>query len=251
MIRAAITLKLCQYEETGAIVAAMTTSIPEAPNSGRNWDYRFCWLRDAFFVVRALNSLSEVGTMENYLALALQRAARRGRRPRAAAVRHRPGAPAARVDRAARWPGYRGMGPVRVGNQAYEHFQHDVYGNIVLGAAQAFHDHRLFRRGDASDFAALEAMGEQAWQLHDQPDAGMWELRTRARVHTSSALMCWAACDRLAKIARAPGAGRPGGVSGRARRDHPRPDRRAGVEREAPGVRRELRRHASSMPACC
>ena len=67
VIRAAITLKLCQFEETGAIVAAMTTSIPEAPDSGRNWDYRYCWLRDAFFVVRALNALSEVGTMEDYL----------------------------------------------------------------------------------------------------------------------------------------------------------------------------------------
>ncbi|HLO96714.1 MAG TPA: trehalase-like domain-containing protein, partial [Burkholderiaceae bacterium] len=67
VIRAAITLKLCQFEETGAIVAAMTTSIPEAPHSGRNWDYRYCWIRDAFFVVRALNGLSEVGTMESYL----------------------------------------------------------------------------------------------------------------------------------------------------------------------------------------
>jgi GH15 family glucan-1,4-alpha-glucosidase len=101
--------------------------------------------------------------------------------------------------------GYRGMGPVRVGNQAHEHFQHDVYGSIVLGAAQAFHDHRLLRRGDAADFAALEVMGEQAWRFHDQPDAGIWELRTRARVHTSSTLMCWAACDRLARIAVALG----------------------------------------------
>ena len=67
VIRAAITLKLCTFEDTGAIVAAMTTSIPEAPGSGRNWDYRYCWLRDAFFVVRALNSLSEVDTMEHYL----------------------------------------------------------------------------------------------------------------------------------------------------------------------------------------
>jgi GH15 family glucan-1,4-alpha-glucosidase len=67
VIRAAITLKLCTFEETGAIVAAMTTSIPEAPGSQRNWDYRYCWLRDAFFVVRALNSLSEVDTMEHYL----------------------------------------------------------------------------------------------------------------------------------------------------------------------------------------
>jgi GH15 family glucan-1,4-alpha-glucosidase len=103
--------------------------------------------------------------------------------------------------------GYRGMGPVRVGNQAHEHAQHDVYGHIVLGAAQAFHDHRLFRRGNAQDFAALEAVGERAWALHDQPDAGIWELRTRARVHTSSVLMCWAACDRLAHGAGAgPGA---------------------------------------------
>jgi GH15 family glucan-1,4-alpha-glucosidase len=99
--------------------------------------------------------------------------------------------------------GYRGMGPVRVGNRAHEHFQHDVYGSIVLGASQAFHDHRLLRRGDAADFAALEVMGEQAWRLHDQPDAGIWELRSRARVHTSSSLMCWAACDRLARIALA------------------------------------------------
>jgi GH15 family glucan-1,4-alpha-glucosidase len=93
------------------------------------------------------------------------------------------------------------MGPVRVGNQAFEHFQHDVYGNIVLGSSQAFHDHRLFRRADASDFAQLEQVGERAFSLYDQPDAGMWELRTRARIHTSSSLMCWAACDRLAKVA--------------------------------------------------
>jgi GH15 family glucan-1,4-alpha-glucosidase len=88
-----------------------------------------------------------------------------------------------------------------VGNQAAEHFQHDVYGNIVLGAAQAFHDHRLLRRGTREEFALLEVVGERAFAIHDQPDAGMWELRTRARVHTSSVLMNWAACDRLAKIA--------------------------------------------------
>ncbi len=91
VIRAAITLKLCQFEETGAIVAAMTTSIPEAPDSGRNWDYRYCWLRDAFFVVRALNALSEVGTMEDYLRW-LHDVVRDSRWPRAAAVRHRAGA---------------------------------------------------------------------------------------------------------------------------------------------------------------
>ncbi|MEY4561214.1 MAG: hypothetical protein RLZZ618_491 [Pseudomonadota bacterium] len=200
VIRAAITLKLCQYGDTGAIVAAMTTSVPEAPHSQRNWDYRYCWLRDAFFVVRALNSLSEVGTMEDYLRWVhdVVHGAEGGHVQPLYGLGREQGLIERELPHLS---GYRGMGPVRVGNQAYEHFQHDVYGNIVLGAAQSFHDHRLFRRADANDFAALEPMGERAWQLHDQPDAGMWELRTRSRVHTSSSLMCWAACDRLAKIA--------------------------------------------------
>jgi GH15 family glucan-1,4-alpha-glucosidase len=204
VIRAAITLKLCQYEETGAIVAAMTTSIPEAPNSGRNWDYRYCWLRDAFFVVRALNSLSEVGTMEDYLRWLqdVVRASAGGHIQPLYGIGLEPEVPEQIVPDL---PGYRGMGPVRIGNQAYEHQQHDVYGNVVLGAAQAFHDRRLLRRASVQDFRALERVGDRAWEMHDQPDAGMWELRTRARVHTSSSLMCWAACDRLAKAASALG----------------------------------------------
>ncbi len=201
VIRAAITLKLSQYEDTGAIVAAMTTSIPEAPDSGRNWDYRYCWLRDAFFVVRALNSLSEVATMEEYLRwLGNVVVAERGSHIQPlygiGLERELPETTLTHL------PGYRGMGPVRIGNQAQEHFQHDVYGNIVLGAAQAFHDQRLLHRPGQAEFTRLEKVGEQAVRCFGQPDAGMWELRSRARVHTSSALMCWAACDRLAKIAQ-------------------------------------------------
>lgn len=200
VIRAAITLKLSLFEDTGAIVAAMTTSIPEAPHSGRNWDYRYCWLRDAFFVVRALNSLSEVGTMEDYLRWLsnVVAQARGGHIQPLFGVGLERELPESVLDHL---PGYRGMGPVRVGNQAAEHFQHDVYGNVVLGAAQAFHDARLLHRAGPAEFEHLEAVGEQAVRVFDQPDAGMWELRTRARIHTSSALMCWAACDRLAKIA--------------------------------------------------
>jgi len=212
VVRAAITLKLCTFEDTGAIVAAMTTSIPEAADTGRNWDYRFCWLRDAFFVVRALNSLAEVETMEGYLRY-LNNVI--GLHPQRRADNETPGGPAGHLQPVygigleARLTerlipglrGYRGMGPVRAGNQAYEHVQHDVYGNVVLAASQAFFDRRLFSQPDASDFERLEAVGERAFAMHDQPDAGMWELRTRAHVHTSSSLMCWAACDRLAKIA--------------------------------------------------
>lgn len=206
VIRAAITLKLSLFEDTGAIVAAMTTSIPEAPHSGRNWDYRYCWLRDAFFVVRALNSLSEVGTLEDYLRWLsnVVAQARGGHIQPLFGVGLERELPESLMDHL---PGYRGMGPVRVGNQAAEHFQHDVYGNVVLGAAQAFHDARLLHRAGLAEFEHLEAVGEQAVRVFDQPDAGMWELRTRARIHTSSALMCWAACDRLAKIALTLGLG--------------------------------------------
>ncbi|MGZ5180531.1 MAG: glycoside hydrolase family 15 protein [Ramlibacter sp.] len=204
VIRAAITLKMSLFEDTGAIVAAMTTSIPEAANSGRNWDYRYCWLRDAFFVVRALNSISEVATMEEYLRWLnnVVVRSRGGHIQPLYGVGQEEQLPEAILEHL---PGYRGMGPVRVGNQAAEHFQHDVYGNIILGAAQAFHDHRLLKRAGRTEFASLEAVGEQAFRVYTEPDAGMWELRTRARIHTSSALMSWAACDRLAKVAVALG----------------------------------------------
>ncbi len=200
VIRAAITLKLCAYEETGAIVAALTTSVPEAPGTQRNWDYRYCWIRDAYYVVRALNRLGAADLLENYLGYLrnLVDASRGGHVQPVYGVGLEP----ALIERFVDLPGYRGMGPVRVGNQAHEHLQHDVYGQIVLPLAQSFFDERLFRPGTVADFEALEPVGERAFAMHDQPDAGLWEFRTRARVHTYSSVMCWAACDRLANAAQ-------------------------------------------------
>ncbi len=200
VVRAAVTLKLCTYESTGAIVAAVTTSIPEAPDSGRTWDYRYCWLRDSFFVVRALNSVGAVKTMEHYVQWLRNVIAEAdgGHMQPVYGVDLETTLSERIIDSL---PGYRGMGPVRVGNQAYEHFQHDVYGNVILGAVQTFFDNRLEMPAGHEEFRRLESVGERAYVLHNQPDAGMWELRSRTGIHTSSSLMCWAACDRLGKIA--------------------------------------------------
>lgn len=202
VIRAAISLRLCCFEETGAIVAALTTSIPEAQGSGRNWDYRYCWLRDAYYVVQALNRLGAVDILENYLAYLrnLTDASPDGNLQPVFGIGLEKALDETQAQALA---GYRGMGPVRVGNAAYFQQQNDVFGQVVLSSAQAFFDTRLLRPAGLSDFEALERVGEQAFQQHDAPDAGLWELRTMAQVHTYSSIMCWAACDRLGNIAQA------------------------------------------------
>ena len=201
VIRAAITLKLSNFEETGAIIAAPTTSIPEAPASGRNWDYRYCWLRDSYFVVHALNALGVTRTMEGYLNYIMNIVATSEDgylQPVFGIVQDK------RLDERVvdTLIGYRAMGPVRVGNDAYKQVQNDGYGSVVLACAQMFFDQRLKRKGDTALFQRLEKLGAQAARRWKRPDAGIWELRNRNSVHTYSSVMCWAACDRLAKIAR-------------------------------------------------
>jgi GH15 family glucan-1,4-alpha-glucosidase len=199
VIRAAITLQLCSFDETGAIVAALTTSIPEAPGTERNWDYRYCWIRDAFFTVHGLNRLGATLTMERFLeyvtnVVAMERAP--ALKPVYAIV---PEAPLdERVADALR--GFRDHAPVRIGNAAAEQVQHDVYGSVLLATSQMFFDERLPTKGDEALYAMLEPLGMNALSHALTPDAGIWEYRGRAGIHTYSAAMCWAACDRLARI---------------------------------------------------
>lgn len=203
VIRAAITLKLCSFEETGAIVAALTTSIPEAPGTQRNWDYRYCWLRDAYFVVHALNRLGTTRTMEDYLGFITNIVDTFSE----SGAEHLP--PLYPITRggtltefeASNLSGYRGHQPVRFGNGAATQIQNDGYGAVVLAATHSFFDRRLIQPGKEALFGQLERMGELAIAYFDKPDAGPWELREKEAVHSFSSVMCWAACDRLARIA--------------------------------------------------
>ena len=199
IIRAAITLKLSNFDETGGVIAAHTTSIPEAPGSGRTWDYRYCWLRDAYFVVHALNRIGATRTMEEFISFTLSIASKPGQelRPLYSVV------PTASVEErtAPHLAGYRGDGPVRIGHAAVDQLQNDTYGSVILAAMPMFFDRRLPRPGDAGLFHLLESLGRQAARSAFEPDAGIWEYRGRQRVHTHSAAMCWAGCQRLAAIA--------------------------------------------------
>lgn len=202
VIRAAITLELSVFEDTGAIIAAPTTSIPEAANSARNWDYRLCWLRDAYFVVRAMNRLGATTAMEEFLRFINNLVAGID------AEDNEPLQPVYGIN----WEttleerevdtlsGFHDIGPVRVGNDAYRQTQHDVYGGVVLALSQLVFDHRIPGIHSDALLSRLEHAGRLAVEYFAKPDAGIWEFRESAHIHTYSSLMCWAGCDRLARI---------------------------------------------------
>ena len=198
VIRAAITLELCRYDDTGAIVAALTTSIPESPGSGRNWDYRYCWLRDAYFTVGALERLGAPGALDGFLRFAFGTVHCAEGTDIAPLY---PIAPGTDLEEriAGALPGFLGDGPVRIGNAAHRQRQNDAYGSIIMSAAP-----RL--RGDIALYHRLRPLGEAALRLALVPDAGPWESRGRVRVHSYSAAMCWAAAHKLGLIARRVGA---------------------------------------------
>ncbi|SDI98976.1 Glucoamylase (glucan-1,4-alpha-glucosidase), GH15 family [Pseudomonas delhiensis] len=231
VIRAAITLKLCSFEETGAIIAAVTTSVPEAPGTQRNWDYRYCWLRDAYFVVLALNRLGATKTMERYVDFITTVAVEGAElRPLYGVVPAMDLTERIEPDLA----GFLGHAPVRVGNQAVEQVQHDVFGSVVLAVLQSFVDQRLPHPGDEGMLRLLESLAERASRCAFVPDAGIWEYRGRQRVHTHSAMLCWAACDRVARIAARLG---HGDSAARWRKEAER--LREGILREAWSERRQ------------
>nr|MBA3342027.1 glycoside hydrolase family 15 protein [Gemmatimonadaceae bacterium] len=200
VVRAAITLQLNVSRATGAIIAAMTTSIPEAPNSGRCWDYRYCWLRDSYFVADALQRLGDSATTERYVDFVM-RIVDSAQNSHLKPMYTVAGGPIPEERVADDLPGFRDMGPVRVGNQAYHQIQHDVYGEVILAARELFSNGAATTREQTDLFERLETLGDRAAALFDKPDAGLWELRGAERVHTFSSVMCWAACDGLAQIA--------------------------------------------------
>ncbi|BDU74309.1 glycoside hydrolase family 15 protein [Mesoterricola silvestris] len=199
VLRSALCLKLHAFEDTGAIIAATTTSIPEAMGSERTWDYRYCWLRDAAFVVEALRRLGHMREGERFLRY-LQTVAEAGPLQPLYGIDGSLSAPERLLGHLA---GFGGQGPVRIGNAAVAQRQHDLMGELMLCLETLLRDPRLAHDEESHGFFPLvRRLVEEAIALAPLPDTSIWEYRTQEDHYTFSRAMCWVAIQRGAAIAR-------------------------------------------------
>jgi GH15 family glucan-1,4-alpha-glucosidase len=195
VLRSALCLKLHQCLDTGAIVAAATTSIPEALDSERTWDYRFCWLRDAAFVVEALRRLSHLVEGERFVEF-LRGVADDGPLQPVYGLGRERDLVEIQLPHLA---GYGGTGPVRIGNAAYLQTQHDVMGEMLLCLDTITSDRRT-SVSDPSLLPLVERLVADAMRASTEQDTGLWEFRTLPNHYTFSKVLCWVAASRGASI---------------------------------------------------